>query len=246
MAAKATIKSREQRKLHTKSGNRCAMCRVILVDESNPTAACIGENAHIYGEKSDAARYDKDQLEDTVNSERNLIFLCCNCHKKIDTDVNTYPVKKLLDIKEQHEKWVVQQLERESATYTFAELEVLAKYLIVNIVGEYATNYSILKIDEKLKKNSLESVRCYINMGLSRVESIEEYINRFPDSNFSDRLSSFITAEYKKLKSDNLDSVTIFNELWDIASGGMLDFKYKAAGLGILVYFFEKCEVFEK
>lgn len=246
MSTKVAIKLSEQRKLHAKSGNRCAMCKVVLVDEKNPTAACIGENAHIYGEKPDAARYDSSQPEEVVNGEGNLIFLCCNCHKKIDTDVGSYPVIELLKLKKEHENWVVQQLEIGSASYTFAELEVLAKYLISNNVGGHSPNYSILKIDEKMKKNSLESVQCFITMGLSRVESIEEYINRFPDPNFSNSLTEFITTKYKELKADNLDSVTIFNELWDIASGRRSDFNYKAAGLGILVYFFEKCEVFEK
>lgn len=246
MSTKAAIKPSEQRKLHTKSGNRCAMCKAVLVDDRNPTAACIGENAHIYGEKPEAARYDASQPVDIVNSEGNLIFLCCNCHKKVDTDVSTYPVKELLKLKEQHENWVVQQLERESAAYTFVELEVLAKYLAVNNVGGSSNNYSVLKIDEKMKKNSLESVQCLITMGLSRVESIEEYINRFPDPNFSSSLTNFMATQYQMLKSQKLDSITIFNELWNIASGKMSDFNYRAAGLGILVYFFEKCEVFEK
>lgn len=48
MSNKATISKRDERLLHTKSGNRCAMCKTILVDVGNPSAACVGENAHIY------------------------------------------------------------------------------------------------------------------------------------------------------------------------------------------------------
>ena len=58
MSSKATISKKAERLLHTKSGNRCAMCKAVLVDVGNPFAACVGENAHIYGEKPDAARYD--------------------------------------------------------------------------------------------------------------------------------------------------------------------------------------------
>lgn len=246
MATKATIKPREQRKLHTKSGNRCAMCKIVLVDEGNSNAACIGENAHIYGEKPDAARYDEKKPEEFVNSEKNLIFLCCNCHKKIDTDIASYTVDMLFELKAQHEMWVVQQLEAESAKFTFAELEVLAKYLVGSNSTNNPLDYTILKIDDKIRKNSLESVQHFINMGLSRVGSIEEYINRFPDSQFAGRLTSFISNEYRILKASGLDPIEIFHKLWNIASGSMIDFNYRAAGLGILVYFFEKCEVFEK
>ena len=69
------ISLKEQRKLHAKSGNRCAICKTILVDVKNVDAACIGQNAHIYGEKPRAARYDATKDETFVNSEENLIFL---------------------------------------------------------------------------------------------------------------------------------------------------------------------------
>ena len=84
MSKKGTIKLSEQRKLHSKSGNRCAICKTVLVDVENIDSACIGVNAHIYGEKPGAARYDATKPIEYVNSEANLIFLCCNCHTKID------------------------------------------------------------------------------------------------------------------------------------------------------------------
>lgn len=70
MANKGQISKRDERLLHTKSGNRCAKCRLLLVDPSNPNATCIGENAHIYGEKPGAARYDASKEIQFVNSEK--------------------------------------------------------------------------------------------------------------------------------------------------------------------------------
>ena len=60
--SKATIANKNERKLHSKSGNRCAMCKCVLVDVDNPNAACVGENAHIYGEKPGSARYDASKV----------------------------------------------------------------------------------------------------------------------------------------------------------------------------------------
>jgi len=247
MAVKATIKVSEQRKLHAKSGNRCALCKTILVEVEDHPVACIGENAHIYGEKPDAARYDSAQSDDFVNSESNLIFLCCNCHKRVDTEVATYSPEELFDKKAQHEAWVVRTLEEESAAYSYAEIEVLASYLMQNNGSISALgDYTILKINDKIEKNCLSDVQNFINMGLSGVEMIENYINRNPDANFGSRLTNVMASHYQQLKQQNMATIDIFYLLWDIANGSHDEFNYKAAGLGILVYFFEKCEVFEK
>jgi hypothetical protein len=247
MAAKTAIKASEQRKLHAKSGNRCALCKAVLVEVKNQSSACVGENAHIYGEKPDAARYDKDQSDELVNSERNLIFLCCNCHKKIDTEIDSYPASQLFDLKTQHETWVVKTLTEQSVAYSYAEIEVLASFLTENS-GSLSTisDYTILKINDKIEKNRLTDVQNFINMGLSGVSAIEAYVNRNPDTNFGNRLTNAMSARYHELKSQDMEPTDIFYSLWDMANGNHDEFNFKAAGLGILVYFFEKCEVFEK
>ena len=247
MANKVTIKSSEQRKLHAKSGNRCAMCGTILVDVSNPNAPCLGENAHIYGEKPGAARYDASKKDDFVNSEKNLIFLCCNCHKKIDTDVDSYPAEDLFKIKEKHERHVMDQLTENAPNYTFAELEVLANYIINEQSSrENMQSYSLLNIKDKITKNSLQEVQGYISIGLTNLDTIEDYLNKHPDATLANRLTNAMATKYNALKIEGMDSISIFDELWSYASGDNEDYKYKSAGLGILSYFFEKCEVFEK
>lgn len=247
MANKSTITSRNQRLLHSKSGNRCAICRILLTDPTNENTACIGENAHIYGEKPGAARYDASKDERYVNSETNLIFLCCNCHKKIDTDVDSYSAKYLFKLKYEHEMWVKQMLEEQTLNYTFAELEVLAKY-ILEVKGEtyIPTSFELTQIEDKIKKNSLEDVQSFITMGLISNKIIVDFINKYPSPSFASTLNLIMANEYKKLKDDGLDSVTIFHELWNLTSGNKNEFIYRAAGLGILAYFFEECEVFEK
>ena len=247
MATKATISKKNERLLHTKSGNRCAICKTLLVDPDNPSLGCIGENAHIYGEKSDAARYDASKDDSYVNSEANLIFLCCNCHTKVDNDATLFPVELLFDLKSKHEQWVVEQLKQESVSYSFAELEVLAKYLINSATPMQSTpSYSLLKIDEKIKKNSLQAFQMHITMGLSSNSTIDDYLNKHPDPLLATQLTNIMAQKYQELKAQDLDNDEIFSELWNFASGNRSDFSYKAAGLGILTYFFEKCEVFEK
>lgn len=247
MAGKASISKKDERTLHVKSGNRCAMCKIVLVDTKNPNAACIGENAHIYGEKPGAARFDATKSDSFVNSEKNLLFLCCNCHKKIDTDIASYPVDTLFTLKKQHEQWVENTLAKESISYSFAEIEVLAQYLVSSKAFiQDVSSFRLLKIRDKINKNSLQDVQHYITMGLSNIHTISEYLNRHPDPLFATKLTSIMAQKYQELKNESSDSNEVFYKLWDIASGNNNDFKYRAAGLGILTYFFEKCEVFEK
>ena len=246
MTKKANIGVKDQRILHSKSGNRCAMCRELLTDIRNGSVACIGENAHIYGEKPGAARYEASKDVKFVNSEKNLIFLCCNCHKKIDTDIESYSAEYLFELKRKHELWVKQMLEQ-SMNYTFAELEVLAKYILEKTDrGDVLKSYEILKIEEKIKKNSLENEKMYITMGLASNNVIKDFINNYPSPYFSSQLNSIMSNEYNRLKQEGVDSSEIFHELWDMTSGNRDEFVYRAAGLGILTYFFEECEVFEK
>ena len=131
--------------------------------------------------------------------------------------------------------------------YSFAELEVLAKYLVSSTASiQTVPTFSLLSIDKKIKKNSLSDVQKYITMGLSSNLTIEDYLNRHPDPSFATQLTNIMAQKYQELKSQRMDNYEIFDELWTFASGNNSDFSYKAAGLGILTYFFEKCEVFEK
>jgi hypothetical protein len=243
MSNKADISDRDQRLLHTKSGNHCAMCNIILADDS----VCIGQNAHIYGENKGAARYDSSLPIEYVNSEKNLIFLCCNCHKKIDSDEGHFPPNSLFALKRKHEQNVMHTLKGASIDYTNVELRAITEYLIrENGKASLKSDYRLLHIPEKITKNQLTEVQGFIDTGLITVARIEDYINRHPDPSFSERLTDVFIKEYVTLKSGGMDSVSIFNALWDYICYGNVDYNNRAAGLALLVYFFEKCEVFEK
>ena len=242
-AAKVKISPKNERLLHTKSGNRCAMCNIVLVEQS----VCIGENAHIYGEKPDAARYDATKPTEYVNSETNLIFLCCNCHKKVDTQVAMYPPESLFTMKAEHEKRVVLALKQGAISYTYAELEVITTYLARESgMATVNANYKLLRLTDKINKNQLADVQGYIDIGLLSVSRIEDYLNRHPDPGFADNLTRIFVDKYTALKGEESEPIGIFYALWDFACNGKVDYNYRSAGLALLVYFFEKCEVFEK
>jgi hypothetical protein len=245
------IPQRDQKILCLKSGNCCALpeCRQKLVINkiSSDKESIIGEMAHISGEKPSAARYDKNMTEKERNCYENLILVCSNHHKVIDDQLQTFTVEKLYEIKKNHEQWVDNVTRQEMPNVTFAELNVVTKYLAS---GQYTTDDSLVLIPpkDKIKKNGLsQEITNLITQGMVQVKQVGDYILKVPDIDFGERLKDGFVSEYQRLK--NVEKITgddLFNGLFEFATRGCKDFKQRAAGLAVLVYLFEKCEVFEK
>lgn len=88
-------------------------------------AVIIGENCHIVAEKDNGPRgYHPLSVSDR-NRYPNLILLCNNHHKMVDTDVTSWPVEKLHQIKNEHELWVKTTFNQATST-TF----VVYNYLV--------------------------------------------------------------------------------------------------------------------
>jgi hypothetical protein len=66
-------------------------------------------------------------------------------------------------------------------------------------------------------------------------------------SEFTSALINGFVIEYNRLREQEvLVGDALFEGLLEFACRGSSDFKQRAAGLSVLVYLFEKCEVFEK
>jgi len=247
----SSIGRKDQNVLCTKSGNRCAMpdCRKELVAEGNDKdrSSLVAQMAHIKGEKPGSARYDAGMADADRNKHENLILVCPSCHKKIDDQPNTYTVEKLVEIKQSHEQWIIESTRNEMTNITFAELGVVTKYLMS---GQATTGDSLTLITprDKIKKNGLsQTAEQLILMGMTQVKQVGSFIEKCPDIEFADRLRQGFVAEYSRLRNtERISGDDLFNAMHNYASGQSTDFKQRAAGLAVLVYLFEKCEVFEK
>jgi hypothetical protein len=100
-----------------------------------------------------------------------------------------------------------------------------------------------------LRKNQLSHIsHTYLAIALAKADVVRSFIDAFTrlDDSFSSRLrSGFITA-YERLKSGGASGDELFQEMLSFATSGKHDLKSQAAGLAILGYYFEACEVFEK
>ncbi|PXW37865.1 HNH endonuclease [Erwinia sp. AG740] len=136
-----SINQKDIKLLWGRSGNRCAICKAELTQDKNSitSAFTLGEQAHIVGEKDDAARGKSSLTLDERNSYHNLILLCPNHHTEIDRNVEDWPIEKLYNIKSIHELWVSETLSNVKDKY------VLAKQVSVTSIIDAAVNYCRLE-----------------------------------------------------------------------------------------------------
>ena len=238
--------------LCAKSGNRCALpnCRAILVADETKTdkASMIAQAAHIKGENSGSARYDASMSEEERNCLNNRILLCPTCHTKIDAQPGTYPVALLQRYKTEHEAWVAECTKSEVINISFSELDVVTKHLISS-PGTPNDSLTLIPPTDKIKKNGLSSaIEKMVLIGMTQVKQVASFVENMTavDANFSNTLVNGFVTEYKRLYAAGIRGDDLFEQLIEFSCGCSGDFKQRAAGLSVLVYLFEKCDVFEK
>lgn len=93
-----------------RAAGRCAManCRVeLFVTEEDYDPICvIGEMGHIAASSNAGPRANIELAARDRDKYENLILLCRNCHRKVDTLKRSFPEVRLLEIKAEHEAWV--------------------------------------------------------------------------------------------------------------------------------------------
>lgn len=75
----------------------------------------VGEAAHIYGARPKSARYDQTMSDVERGAITNAIWLCCNCHKKVDDDSSHFPAGLLFEWKRSHEQEIAERLGKPGA-----------------------------------------------------------------------------------------------------------------------------------
>lgn len=108
------IKVKTRKALWSKSGNRCAICKKKLVYKIEKVTRnfIIGEECHIISSKKMGPRGSISKLED-YDVYENLILLCPDHHKLIDEFPETYTHDLIHNIKQNHEDWIEQALEKD-------------------------------------------------------------------------------------------------------------------------------------
>ena len=107
------ISDKTRKILWGRSGNRCAICRQILViDETAEDAhSVVGDECHIHSGAVSGPRHVPELDASTIDQYENLLLLCRVHHKMVDDQFDTYSGDLLRSIKTNHEKWVNEKFE---------------------------------------------------------------------------------------------------------------------------------------
>ena len=235
-----------------RSGDLCALpaCgRKLTVDGTDGATASTGEAAHIAGEKPDAARYDPSMTDEQRNDFPNLIYLCGDCHTKIDKLENDWPVDKLLAIKAAHEAKVGRLIEEGFAEVNFPELGKAMAWLADVDPAKDKVDFALLTPEAKILKNNLSNgARLIITAGLASRKVVSDFIEAETrdDADYPERLKSGFLAEYHRLRALGYRDNELFDLMCVFSQRGAGSQAQKTAGLSVLVYLFEICDVFEK
>jgi len=238
--------------LSFQSGGICAFpnCGKPLVYKSdNSSDKHVAEAAHIKGEKVGAARYDPNMTQAERDAVENLLFLCPTCHDIIDKAEKDWPADRLYALKAAHEQTVMGVLEAGFADVAFEELRKSVEWVSDQDVEATGLSFDLISPREKLEKNGLSNGSKQIIVGaLAAQPIVGEFVESETklDPDFPRKLKAGFLGKYYSLVHEGHKGDTLFELMCAFAQQGMQMQKERSAGLAVLVYLFEKCDVFEK
>jgi len=210
-----------------------------------------GKAAHIQGENPGSARHNPDMTAEERNGIGNLMFVCQDHHDIIDNLENTclYPKDRLQQWKFEHKAKVRAGVDAALANISFAELALATEWVRALPPPRAGDDLSVIPPAEKITRNDLSPESAHIIAGaLANVQLVGRFVEEqsLDDPDFPERLKSGFLAEYHRLRQTGVRSDGLFELMCAFSQRGMRKQSQKSAGLAVLVYLFEKCDVFEK
>ena len=222
----------------------------MCVEEANNAdpSAVIGQIAHIEA-KSDAGPRANPLLSDQQrDAYSNLILLCPTHHTLVDARESTYSVDVVRSWKTDMETRFREFLTQEMGSVTFAELETITQAL-VNSGPAPSTSISVIPLQEKMDRSGLTvQTAGLINIGLLQSKQVQQFVEQMSgiDSTFPGRLTSGFVNEYRQQRQDGLEGDSLFEAMRVFSTQRRSAIRNQSAGLAVLVYLFDRCEVFEQ
>ncbi|MFS0519755.1 hypothetical protein ACEYW6_34365 [Nostoc sp. UIC 10607] len=133
-------------------------------------------------------------------------------------------------------------------TLTFRELDMVTQGILCMPISA-EVNYTVLPPVPKMLKNELTGVaQSRLMTGVIQARMVgnfvENMVNIIPD--FPERLKAGFVKEYQRLQATGLKGNALLDALHEFSCNSSSDYDLQAAGLAVLYYLFEKCEVFER
>ena len=210
-----------------RSGNRCAFpeCKIELAADATQTddEALIGDICHIVARSTDGPRGNSPLGAEQRDKYSNLLLLCKNHHKVIDSQPGKYGVEDLQEMKKTHEIRIRTQL-KDFDDQERQDNEIYASYIEewssqVRLAEWKDWGLGILSRDqpemESALDDSLEHTRAWL---LSRIWPRRHATLERAFENFRCVLSDFQETFRKYAERDGTNKITrkIYNiDTWD-------------------------------
>jgi hypothetical protein len=165
-----------------RAAGRCEFCnKPLTLHPHTKESINLADVAHIIGFSVDGPRGEEDLSEELSSDITNLMLLCKECHRTVDTNKSNYPIELLRKIKEAHE--------RRMAIVTAVDSEKHSHILLYGAnVGEQASPISYQKAAYAMLPDWYPADTEAISLGMV-------------NSSFRDGMAEFWTIEETHLKN---------------------------------------------
>ena len=189
-----------------KSGGVCAFpgCNQELI--GNTSNDIIGQICHIVAQKEEGPRGIIDYPKEKIDNEDNLILLCPNHHRIIDTDTNTYTVEAIKYMKLSHESHIKELLKAKiiwkvkiSQLYYMniprlmilaglsgldigEDFRLLEQFHCLHAIG-FNLNYVMIRISNLINQIAVKTIRIKENFSELQVGKCVEFNGNFRTKN---------------------------------------------------------------
>lgn len=242
--------------LYGRSTGRCCFpaCPNSCIMEDLATGKLFnsGQIAHIEGVAKNSARHNASLTKKQRDSYRNWILMCGEHHPRIDAEGESvdraYTVQTILQWKREAEARILRQTQKIMPEISSLELAVVTKHLQKEVSSTNIT-FDFLNIKDKIIKNNLSSyVETLLETGIAKAPEVAHFVNGMEgiSPGFSESLRAGFAQKYRELWQAAYREDSLFEMLCEYASHNSANVREKAAGLAVVAYFFELCEVFEK
>jgi hypothetical protein len=214
----------------------------------NDPSVVIGQIAHIEANSDSGPRPNPRLSDQERNAYPNLILLCPTHHRLVDAQESTYTSGMLRAWKTDQQTRHRELLSQEMPNITFIELEMITRAL-ANDGQVSPSQFTVTAPEEKMARNGLTGQsRSLFSIGLVQIRQVQQFVETMGsiDGTFVGRLTSGFLGAYRQNRLAGLEGDSLFEEMRRFSAQGRTDLRFQCAGLAVLVYLFERCEVFEQ
>lgn len=202
---KRSYKDSTIKKLFGLSGNICAYstCNQELITSDNIILADI---CHIEGGEQDSPRYNPKLILEQLNDFDNLILMCKNHHKMIDSDETKYTVIELKNIKMNHEdknKNKPFEITTSQTQIIYQEFVVDNQIIINKGEGNFATTHSG-DVVQNIGLTISDVMGLFDDLFNRNFPKLREEAQKTAEENSKKFCTQFLEEAKKKLKPEDI------------------------------------------